>query len=91
MPLTFAGAHPAQRLPDTRRRKYYTQENSRRLINAREVAEKNFAGKSITQAYERSVLGMLHTLDPHSSFYAAKSGGRFKTSSKAVTQASVFH
>lgn len=80
MPLTFAGAHPAQRLlgqsddGNTTRKKIVED-----FINAREVAEKNFAGKvDQDRLMKGAVLGMLHTLDPHSSFYDRKEWEAFQ-------------
>lgn len=73
IPITFAGAHPAQ---GTSRREAETvsrQKISDDFVSALLAAEDHFAGTidrdKLTKA---SILGMLHTLDPHSNYFDRK-------------------
>ncbi len=78
-PLLFAGAHRAQRVSsagddDLPRQGKITSD----FIDALRIAEDNYAGRV---EYERltknSILGMLHTLDPHSSYLDRKEYEKF--------------
>jgi carboxyl-terminal processing protease len=79
LPLVFAGAHPGKHFQggdngDTPSRKKIT--NS--LLNALVVADENYAGTiDYDKAYKASILGMLHTLDPHSSYFDKKEWEEF--------------
>src|SRR5689334_9495697 len=85
MPLLFAGAHPAQRFQgadsgDPAARKKIT--NS--LLNALVIADENYAGKiDYDKAYKASILGMLHTLDPHSSYFDRKEWEEFQNDQRS--------
>ncbi|MEW6212398.1 MAG: S41 family peptidase [Acidobacteriota bacterium] len=72
LPLTFAGAHPDQRLlspSDDEAAKRVTGDFAEALV----VAEKNYAGQINYQTLlKTSIIGMLHTLDPHSSYLDPK-------------------
>ncbi|HEV8482358.1 MAG TPA: S41 family peptidase [Blastocatellia bacterium] len=85
MPLTFAGAHSGQRAQSQ------SDENSpaRRRIaedftKAILVAQENYAGKvewdRLTKA---SILGMLHTLDPHSGYFDRKEWEDFQNDQRS--------
>jgi carboxyl-terminal processing protease len=80
LPLTFAGAHPGQRYSsqsesDIEARRRIATEFTQAIL----VAKDHFAG-SID--YERltksSILGMLHTLDPHSNYFDPKEWETFQ-------------
>jgi carboxyl-terminal processing protease len=85
LPLVFAGAHPAQRFQgadngDSASRKKIT--NS--LLNALVIADENYAGKiDYDKAYKASILGMLHTLDPHSSYFDRKEWEEFQNDQRS--------
>lgn len=71
LPLTFAGAHPDQRLlgDDQTAARKITGDFAEALV----VAEKNYAGQINYQILlKTSIIGMLHTLDPHSSYLDPK-------------------
>jgi carboxyl-terminal processing protease len=73
LPLTFAGAHPDQRLlgqgDDETAAKRVTGDFAEALV----MAEKNYAGQINYQTLlKASIIGMLHTLDPHSSYMDPK-------------------
>jgi carboxyl-terminal processing protease len=85
LPLLFAGAHPAQRSQGTdssdpaARRKITNS-----LLNALVVAEENYAGKvDYDKVYKTSILGMLHTLDPHSSYFDRKEWEEFQNDQRS--------
>src|ERR1051325_2291632 len=74
IPVAFAGAHPNQRFSgsgedETAMRRKIAEDFAEAIL----VARNNFAG---TMDYDKmtkaSVLGMLHTLDPHSSYFDRK-------------------
>src|SRR5438128_7838071 len=80
LPLTFAGAHPAQRFAtqgddEMAMRKKIAEDFAEAVLKAKD----NFAG---TVDYEKltkaSVLGMLRTLDPHSSYFDRKEWEQFQ-------------
>ncbi|HVG19390.1 MAG TPA: S41 family peptidase, partial [Blastocatellia bacterium] len=80
LPLTFAGAHPAQRLSgqsadESASRKKIAEE----FIKALFVAKDNFAGQiDYDRLTKSSVTGMLHTLDPHSMYFDRKQWEEFQ-------------
>jgi carboxyl-terminal processing protease len=80
LPMTFAGAHPAQRLAgqsqdETASRKKIADE----FIKALFVAKDNFAGQiDYDRLTKSSVTGMLHTLDPHSMYFDRKQWEEFQ-------------
>jgi carboxyl-terminal processing protease len=80
LPLTFAGAHPAQRLSgqggeESSSRKKIVDE----FIKALFVAKDNFAGQiDYDRVTKSSVTGMLHTLDPHSMYFDPKQWEEFQ-------------
>jgi carboxyl-terminal processing protease len=77
LPLVFAGAHPGMQggdNSDPASRKKIT--NS--LLNALVIADENYAGTiDYDKVYKASILGMLHTLDPHSSYFDRKEWEEF--------------
>jgi carboxyl-terminal processing protease len=70
LPITFAGAHPEQRLQGqdeeaSAARKRVTTD----FVSALSVAREHYAGEiDYNRMTKASVIGMLHTLDPHSSY-----------------------
>src|SRR5436853_218851 len=78
-PLLFAGAHRAQRVSladddDLPKREKLTGD----FINALRIAEDNYAGRvDYDRLAKGAVLGMLHTLDPHSSYLDRKEYEKF--------------
>ncbi|MEK6408645.1 MAG: S41 family peptidase [Acidobacteriota bacterium] len=74
IPITFAGAHPAQKLLGQRAdvstaRQQIAEDFAKAVL----VAKDNYAGQvDFSKLTKASILGMLHTLDPHSSYFDAK-------------------
>ncbi|MFL6278114.1 MAG: S41 family peptidase [Blastocatellia bacterium] len=80
LPLTFAGAHPAQRFigqseDDTAMRKKIAEDFAEAVLKAKD----NYAGAvDFDKLTKASVLGMLRTLDPHSSYFDRKEWESFQ-------------
>ena len=74
IPITFAGAHPGQRLLGERTADSPTRQRiADDFANAILVAKDNYAGQiDLNRATKASILGMLHTLDPHSNYFDPK-------------------
>ena len=73
IPITFAGAHPAQRLGDRDDESVTRQRIASDFAKAILVAKDNYAGAvDLNKATKASILGMLHTLDPHSNYFDPK-------------------
>ena len=74
IPITFAGAHPAQKAASQRAdeaaaRKHIADD----FVSAVLVAKDQYAGDvDFDKLTKASILGMLHTLDPHSNYFDAK-------------------
>jgi carboxyl-terminal processing protease len=73
IPITFAGAHPAQRLgksgDDSTTRQQIAQDFGGALL----VAGDHYAGQiDFSKLNKSAILGMLHTLDPHSNYFDPK-------------------
>ncbi|HSE37114.1 MAG TPA: S41 family peptidase [Blastocatellia bacterium] len=74
IPITFAGAHPGQRLlgeraADSPTRQRIADDFAKAIL----VAKDNYAGQiDLNRATKASILGMLHTLDPHSNYFDPK-------------------
>lgn len=74
IPITFAGAHPShgiagQKESDSISRKKIEED----FVNAILVAEDNYAGNvDKDKLTKSSILGVLHTLDPHSNYFDQK-------------------
>ncbi|MEW6129810.1 MAG: S41 family peptidase [Acidobacteriota bacterium] len=88
LPMVFVGAHPSQRLiqqdsDDNASRKKIVQD----FIGALSVVMDNYAGQMNSESYEKvyqsSILGMLHTLDPHSSYFTAKEWEAFQNDQRS--------
>src|ERR1700742_2968717 len=80
LPMAFAGAHPAQRFgSQSQDDAAMRQKIAEDFAEAAVLAKDNFAG---TIDYEKltkaSILGMLHTLDPHSSYFDRKEWETFQ-------------
>ena len=74
VPITFAGAHPGQ-LPGVERGEDSTtrQRIADDFTKAILVAKDNYAGQvDLSKVTKASILGMLHTLDPHSNYFDPK-------------------
>jgi len=70
IPITFAGAHPAQKLSgqDSAARQSIAEDFAAAVL----VAKDHYAGEvDFGKMTKASILGMLHTLDPHSSYFDA--------------------
>jgi carboxyl-terminal processing protease len=73
VPITFAGAHPAQRLGSRDDETITRQRIAEDFTKAMLVAKDNYAGEvDLNKATKASILGMLHTLDPHSNYFDPK-------------------
>jgi len=73
IPITFAGAHPAQKAgpngDDSPTRQQIAQDFGNALITAQE----HYAGQiDFSKLTKNAILGMLHTLDPHSNYFDPK-------------------
>jgi carboxyl-terminal processing protease len=74
IPITFAGAHPGQRIigdraDDSPTRQRIADDFAKAIL----VAKDNYAGQvDLNKATKASILGMLHTLDPHSNYFDPK-------------------
>jgi len=70
IPVSFAGAHPPQRLgEDSTTRQRIAEDFAKAIL----VAKDNYAGQvDLNKATKASILGMLHTLDPHSNYFDPK-------------------
>jgi carboxyl-terminal processing protease len=85
LPLTFAGAHPAQRFSsqggeDSVTRKKIAEDFAEAMI----VAKENFAGQlDYDKLTKGSVLGMLRTLDPHSGYFDRKEWESFQNDQRS--------
>ncbi|HWP43274.1 MAG TPA: PDZ domain-containing protein, partial [Blastocatellia bacterium] len=85
IPVTFAGAHPEQRFFDQseeieKARKKLTDD----FVNALVVAQENYAGKlEIEKLTKSSIIGMLNTLDPHSSYLDPKEFADFMSKQRS--------
>jgi carboxyl-terminal processing protease len=83
LPLVFAGAHTSQRFnggDNPASRKKITND----LLAALIVADENYAGKlEYDKVYKASILGMLHTLDPHSSYFDRKEWEEFQNDQRS--------
>jgi len=79
-PMAFAGAHPAQRFSgqddaDPALRKKIGDDFASALL----VAKDNYAGQTdLEKLTTASINGMLHTLDPHSSYFDRKAWEEFQ-------------
>jgi carboxyl-terminal processing protease len=73
VPITFAGAHPAQRLGDRDDDSVTRQRIADDFANAMLVAKDRYAGQvDLNKVTKAAILGMLHTLDPHSNYFDPK-------------------
>ncbi|MFY9554225.1 MAG: S41 family peptidase [Blastocatellia bacterium] len=74
IPVTFAGAHPGQRAlggrdDDSATRQRIDDDFAKAIL----VAKDHYAGQvDLGKATKAAILGMLHTLDPHSNYFDTK-------------------
>jgi carboxyl-terminal processing protease len=84
MPLTFAGAHSGQRLQGLATEGPSRQEIAEDFAGALSVAKENYAGSiDYERVTKSSILGMLHTLDPHSSYFDRKEWETFMSEQRS--------
>ena len=85
IPMVFAGAHSAQRIvrenqDDATSREKITQDFNKAL----QVAREHYAGQvDYNKLTKASILGMLHTLDPHSGYFDAKEWEAFQNDQRS--------
>lgn len=73
IPITFAGAHPAQRAGQSGDDATTRQQIAQDFGNALLVASDHYAGQiDFSKLNKSAILGMLHTLDPHSNYFDPK-------------------
>lgn len=73
IPITFAGAHPAQRAGQSGDDATTRQQIAQDFGNALLVASDHYAGQiDFSRLNKSAILGMLHTLDPHSNYFDPK-------------------
>jgi len=73
IPITFAGAHPAQRLGQGGDDSTTRQQIAQDFGNALLVANDHYAGQiDFSKLTKASIIGMLHALDPHSNYFDQK-------------------
>lgn len=73
IPITFAGAHPAQRAGQSGEDATTRQQIAQDFGNALLVANDHYAGQiDFSKLNKSAILGMLHTLDPHSNYFDPK-------------------
>jgi carboxyl-terminal processing protease len=80
LPLTFAGAHPAQRFAgqsadQAAERKKIAEDFAEALLMAKDKSATQLDYDRVTKA---SISGMLHTLDPHSMYFDRKQWEEFQ-------------
>jgi carboxyl-terminal processing protease len=78
LPLTFAGAHPAQRFQgedEAAMRKKIADDFAEAVLKASDKYAGTVEYEKLTKA---SILGMLRTLDPHSSYFDRKEWEQFQ-------------
>src|SRR6185503_7453791 len=85
LPLTFAGAHPAQRMAgqspdDTAARKKIAEDFAEALLMAKDKSAAQLDYDRVTKA---SITGMLHTLDPHSMYFDRKQWEEFQNDQRS--------
>ncbi|HKP11180.1 MAG TPA: S41 family peptidase [Blastocatellia bacterium] len=84
LPLTFAGAHPMQRLgqsaDETEARKRIANDFAEALLLAQ---EKSASAVDYDRAAKASINGMLRTLDPHSMYFDAKQWEEFQNDQRS--------
>lgn len=73
IPIAFAGAHPAQRLGQSADDATTRQQIAQDFGSALLVANDHYAGQiDFSKLNKSAILGMLHTLDPHSNYFDPK-------------------
>jgi carboxyl-terminal processing protease len=85
MPLTFAGAHTGQRLIGQSESDSVTRKKiGENFAEAIALVQDNYAGRlDFERVYKSSILGMLHTLDPHSSYFDRKEWESFQNDQRS--------
>ena len=85
IPVTFAGAHPAQRLSSQDDDEVVTRKKiAEDFAGALLVAKDHYAGQiDYDKLTKGSILGMLHTLDPHSSYFDRKEWEAFQNEQRS--------
>jgi carboxyl-terminal processing protease len=85
LPITFAGAHPAQRsagqsADDAAARKKIAEDFAEAMLVAREKSASTIDYDRVTKA---SISGMLRTLDPHSMYFDRKQWEEFQNDQRS--------
>ncbi|MFY9611176.1 MAG: S41 family peptidase [Blastocatellia bacterium] len=85
IPVTFAGAHPSQRLSSQDDDEIVTRKKiAEDFANALVTAKENYAGQiDYDRLTKGSILGMLHTLDPHSNYFDRKEWESFQNEQRS--------
>jgi carboxyl-terminal processing protease len=87
IPFVFAGAHSPQRFADNEDESKAKAKIRSDFIDALNVVADNYAGNLSTEGYDKlykaSILGMLHTLDPHSSYFDRKEWEEFQNDQRS--------
>ena len=85
IPVTFAGAHPAQRFSGQDDDEVVTRKKiAEDFAGALLVAKDHYAGSiDYDKLTKASILGMLHTLDPHSNYFDRKEWESFQNEQRS--------
>lgn len=85
IPVTFAGAHPAQRFSSQDDDEIVTRKKmADDFANALLVAKDHYAGQiDYDRLTKGAILGMLHTLDPHSNYFDRKEWESFQNEQRS--------
>ncbi|MEK6303128.1 MAG: S41 family peptidase [Acidobacteriota bacterium] len=85
IPVTFAGAHPAQRFSSQDGDEIVTRKKmADDFANALLVAKDHYAGQiDYDRLTKGAILGMLHTLDPHSNYFDRKEWESFQNEQRS--------
>ena len=87
IPFIFAGAHSPQRFADNEDESKAKSKITSGYIEALGIVADNYAGtlnsESYDKVYKSSILGMLHTLDPHSSYFDKKEWEEFQNDQRS--------
>ncbi|HSO76504.1 MAG TPA: S41 family peptidase [Blastocatellia bacterium] len=85
IPVTFAGAHPSQRLSSRDDDEIVTRKKiAEDFASALMTAKEHYAGQiDYDRLTKGSILGMLHTLDPHSNYFDRKEWESFQNEQRS--------
>ncbi len=87
IPFVFAGAHSPQRFADNEDESKAKARIRSDFIDALNLVAENYAGNLTQESYDKlykaSILGMLHTLDPHSGYFDKKEWEDFQNDQRS--------